>query len=42
MLFMIALVVFGLTNPEPVKFLVSGGGALAGIVSLLFRPGSKR
>jgi len=37
---MIALAGFALTNPEPVKLLVSGGGTLVGIVALLFRPGS--
>lgn len=40
MLFMIGLVVFALTNPEPVKLLVSGGGMVIGIVSLLFRSSS--
>lgn len=37
---MIALAVFALTSPEPVKLLVSGGGTVVGIVSLLFRPKS--
>lgn len=37
---MIALAVFALTSPEPVKLLVSGGGTVVGIVSLLFRSSS--
>lgn len=37
---MIALAVFAFTNAEPVKLLLSGGGTVAGIISLLFRSSS--
>lgn len=35
---MIALAVFAFTNAEPVKLLLSGGGTVTGVISLLFRP----
>lgn len=32
----VALAVFALTNPQPIKLLLTGGGTIVGIVSLLF------